>query len=134
MDRGDSSTILVLKQELRAALPESVTLVCPLAFGNHVDHQLTRMAADQLGLNIYYYADYPYVLRYQAKIEQMLQAGWECQVFSISGDGVRAWQDSISSHHSQISTFWPGEEEMRRAIETYVQGEGGIRLWRRAEG
>ncbi len=133
LNPGDRGTIQDLALELRSALPAGAIVVCPLAFGNHVDHQLTRRVAEQLGQTTWYYADYPYVLRCHAKVEQMLRSRWEYQTYSISPEGLTAWQDSISLHHSQISTFWSGEEAMRTAINDYLQAEGGIHLWHPAE-
>jgi len=42
-----------------------------------------------------------------------------------------AWQDSIVFHGSQISTFWKGEREMRKAVGDYLEENQGIRLWRK---
>jgi len=97
--------------------------------GNHVDHQLTRQVIEGLGRQVWYYADYPYVLRWNAQVNQMEQEGWVSQVLPISGDGLSAWMDSISAHGSQISTFWASDVEMRQAITDYLQSNLGIRLW-----
>ncbi len=51
--------------EFAEKLPPDSQLVCPLTLGNHVDHRLTRMAAENLGEPLLYYADYPYVLKAQ---------------------------------------------------------------------
>jgi LmbE family N-acetylglucosaminyl deacetylase len=128
---GDTQAITTLKLELNKFIPAGITLVCPLALGSHVDHQLTRLATEGLDRNCWYYADYPYVLRCQSQIENMEQEGWISQVFSISQEGLAAWQESISAHSSQISTFWAGEQEMRLAINAYLGQANGIRLWRR---
>ncbi len=129
LDAGDSPNIQEIAIEIHRILPSDTTLVCPLALGRHVDHQLTRQAAEQLGQRLWYYADFPYVLRWQNQVEKMKSEGWESQIIPISSEGLAGWQDSISAHHSQISTFWAGEGEMRQAIKDYLQGQGGIRLW-----
>lgn len=129
LDQGDSCIIPELAQELLAAIPADTTVVCPLALGAHVDHQLTRLAAEQLGQKLCYYADFPYVLRCQAQIEQMIALGWDSQTFPVSPDGLAAWQDAISAHRSQISTFWSSDLEMRQAIAAYLKVAGGVRLW-----
>lgn len=112
------------------ALPESASLVCPLTLGGHVDHRLTRLAAEMLGLPLWYYADYPYVLKMQDPFEVLRTDGWQSQVFPISEAGLASWQASIAAHRSQISTFWPDLEAMREAIRSYCQSEEGIRLWK----
>lgn len=128
---GDSQVIRSIHEEIQPTTQSDATLVCPLGLGNHVDHQLTRRVAEGLGHHVWYYADYPYVLRYNTQIEQMEQEGWLSQIFLISGHGLSAWMDSISAHGSQISTFWADDLAMRRAIADYLQSNGGIRLWRK---
>jgi hypothetical protein len=109
-------------------------LVSPLALGKHVDHQLTRFAVEGLEQLAWYYADFPYVTRDSTQLDQLLDDGWQSQVFSISMDGLEAWIDSISAHASQISTFWPDEPAMRQAISDYWHWSGGIRLWKKPAG
>jgi LmbE family N-acetylglucosaminyl deacetylase len=112
-------------------LPADAQVVCPLSLGDHVDHQLTRLAAEQSGCRLWYYADYPYVLRQPARLEAMVQAGWKRKCFPISMKGLAAWQESVAAHASQISTFWTDEPAMRTAIEEYALREGGVCLWQR---
>jgi LmbE family N-acetylglucosaminyl deacetylase len=126
---GDADTITALREILGQDIPAGVTIVCPLALGNHVDHQLTRAAAEALGRSLWYYADYPYVLRCKAQVEAMLQEGWKTKVIPISTEGLRAWQESIAAHGSQISTFWVGDKEMRLAVTEYMQWNKGTWLW-----
>lgn len=127
---GDGQVARELQEEFRRLLPAEATIVCPLALGNHVDHQLTRLAAERLKLDYLYYADFPYVLRANAWVEQLLGEGWESQIYPVSAEGLAAWQDSINAHSSQISTFWPNVVEMRREVSQYLLENGGIRLWR----
>ena len=126
---GDASIINEIHKELHGSLPSDTTLVCPLALGNHVDHQLTRQAAEELGWKLWYYADFPYVLGRKDQLGQMQSEGWNSMVFPISQAGLRAWQDSIEAHASQISTFWSSALEMRRVIGVYLNLNGGVRLW-----
>jgi LmbE family N-acetylglucosaminyl deacetylase len=128
---GDTQVIHTLLEELRQSLQPDATLVCPLGLGNHVDHQLTRQAVEGLVCTPWYYADYPYVLHCEAKLEQMEQEGWVSQVFPISQGGLAAWLDSISAHGSQISTFWASDLEMRQAVTEYLHWNDGIYLWRK---
>jgi hypothetical protein len=128
---GDAQATADLLEELRRTIPGDVTVVCPLALGNHVDHQLTRLVVDRLGCKCLYYADFPYVLHDTTRIDNLLSEGWESRIYPISGHGLAAWQDSISAHVSQISTFWPDEAEMRRVVSHYLHVNGGIRLWER---
>ncbi len=127
---GDMQLVHALGDELQRCLPVEAIFACPLAFGNHVDHQLTCLAAEDYPRNTWYYADFPYVLRSHPQLEQLRLQGWKSRLYPISRGGLLAWQESIAAHASQNSTFWPGEPEMRRAVSDYLAEAGGIRLWR----
>jgi LmbE family N-acetylglucosaminyl deacetylase len=128
---ADTHNIAMLGEELKRGIQAEVTLVCPLSLGNHVDHQLTRLATQGLGYPLWYYQDYPYVLRSNDMLEHMEQEGWECRCFPVSPQGLVAWQDSIDAHASQISTFWKDALEMRLAVSEYLDQNNGIQLWRK---
>lgn len=131
LQAGDEPLIKRLTEEIRQAIPGDITIVCPLALGNHVDHQLTRRVAEGLKCKCLYYPDFPYVLHDENWVEKLQGAGWKCQIHPISGAGLLAWQDSISAHRSQISTFWPSETEMRLAVSRYQHENQGVCLWGR---
>ncbi len=126
---GDELTLTTLGEELRKSITPQKMIICPLALGNHVDHQLTRQAVEKLGLPGWYYEDYPYVLQNFNQLHVLEQNGWGSQIFHVSMAGLAAWQDSIAAHHSQISTFWTDQNEMRRAVADFLAANNGIRLW-----
>lgn len=119
--------------EKAAGVPQEVEIVCPLALGKHVDHQLTRDAAERLDRPLWYYADYPYVLKEQEELARLQQDGWEAVKFTISSAGLHAWEAAVSAHASQISTFWTGLDEMRAALRAYCRSRAGLELWRKAK-
>ncbi len=112
-------------------IKEGDILVSPLVLGNHVDHQLTRMAAEACGKVAWYYADFPYV---QDEAEDTLRAlrerGWREHCFPISEAGLEAWQEAAAQYTSQIGIFWEGIEHMRREIAAYREQNAGILLWK----
>jgi LmbE family N-acetylglucosaminyl deacetylase len=120
----------------RLDIPPDTQVVCPLTLGNHVDHQITRRAAEKaakyLGQALLYYADYPYVAQYPEQINRYQQKGWECVRFDISEVGLGAWFASIAAHRSQISTFWAGDNQMQADIRAYSQLQHGLCLWKPA--
>jgi LmbE family N-acetylglucosaminyl deacetylase len=128
---ADDELIERLCRHLERAVPENANLVCPLTLGDHVDHCLTRAAAEQLNRPLWYYADFPYVLHATDQLTGLRESGWRITAFNISKGGLCAWEDSIAAHTSQISTFWPNLESMRIAIQEYHQKLGGISLWQR---
>jgi len=114
-------------------LPADSRVVCPISLGNHVDHQLTRRAAEQSGYTLWYYADYPYVLRQPAQLLALEQEGWRRECLRLSAAGLKAWQDAIAAHASQISTFWANKSAMRGAIKEYAAQENAVCLWQRGQ-
>jgi LmbE family N-acetylglucosaminyl deacetylase len=128
---GDIQVIRNLQAELSQSLPLEAIVVCPLGLGNHVDHQLTRRVAEGLKRDLWYYADFPYVLHDLLSSEKLTGAGLISQIFPISSAGLTAWMDSISAHASQISTFWENDHAMRMAVADYMNSNGGVRMWRK---
>ena len=119
-----------LSEEIASRLPVRASLVSPLALGGHVDHRLTRAAAEHLGWHLWFYPDYPYVVKSEREIDWLRQDGWDSVVYSISPAGLAAWQESIAAHASQISTFWPDLDAMRAAIKAYKEQYDGLQLLR----
>ena len=118
-----------LSDSIGKQLPPHSQLVCPLALGGHVDHRMTRAAAEALGVPLWYYADYPYVQRSAGEIPHLLPQGWQMQIFPLSEPAEQAWVGSVAAHQSQISTFWSDLSAMEAAIRAYSLSVGGVRLW-----
>jgi LmbE family N-acetylglucosaminyl deacetylase len=110
---------------LRKNLLDNYELVIPLTIGHHRDHVLTRKAAERLGIPLWHYVDYPYVIQGQYDLTEWIPAEAEQFSLPISSDGLKAWQDGIACHRSQIVFFWSDEAEMRLGIETYSKSGGG---------
>lgn len=127
----DAASAQQLSQLWRDSLPRRARLVCPLSLGNHVDHQLTRRAAEMLDRQLWYYADYPYVLKRPEQLAALAQTGWQRRHFKLTPAALAAWQNAVAAHASQISTFWSDELDMRLAITDYAAQEDGVWLWRR---
>lgn len=126
---GELPLVEQLAEAFKAHLQPEDQVVCPLSLGGHVDHRLTRLAAEQLGRSLWYYADYPYVLGIEQPFEPLQRLGWIRRVFPVSEAALAAWWDAIAAHESQVSTFWPNLEAMQRAIGAYCQSVGGVQLW-----
>jgi LmbE family N-acetylglucosaminyl deacetylase len=126
----------LLAEVISTSANRNVQLICPLTIGGHVDHRLTRAAVEllepnKLSAQVWYYADFPYVLDDSALLVQFADVDWESQVFPITPIGLQAWQHSIAAHTSQISTFWSDISEMEASIQSYCESTGGVRLWRK---
>jgi LmbE family N-acetylglucosaminyl deacetylase len=124
----ETELVEALNLELQNALPEDSQLVCPMAFGGHVDHRLVKSAAQGLTQRMWYYADYPYIGQIDMsniKVNSKLLP----KVFPISEAGLEVWVASVAAHASQISTFWSDQTQVRDAIHSYWEPFKGIRLW-----
>jgi len=149
----EENVVSDLATQLKKIVPQGANLVSPMALGNHIDHQLTRMAAESTGMPLIYYADYPYILNLPDVLKKMEQSylnrsgkkkgdspamppdgnadlskTWARTPAVLSSDALKAWQASIAAYRSQISTFWKGLSEMEMAVRNYWAGGGG-RLW-----
>jgi LmbE family N-acetylglucosaminyl deacetylase len=113
-------------------LPGSDHILAPLTAGNHVDHQLTRLAAEiWLGDRLTYYEEYPYALSPQAMPSDLGRQGcWQASTISISDEALAARIEAIARYESQLSTFFRDHEELVDSVTGYVQQVGGERLWR----
>ena len=118
-----------LSTELKRTLPAEVELVCPYGIGGHVDHRLTRAAAERLRVPLWFYADYPYA---EGNPKHPFGGGNDlgCEriVFPISQAGLAVWVQAVAAYASQISTFWSDLGSMQVAINDYAQRAGGVQL------
>jgi LmbE family N-acetylglucosaminyl deacetylase len=121
----EQSLIRKISQMLQAEIPPDAQVVCPLALGGHVDHRLTRAAAQRLDSHLAYYADYPYLLENPA----WDPGPYKSALHLVSEQGITAWQNAVAEHHSQFSTFWQTVDEMRHAIQAYAREMEGVKLW-----
>ena len=129
LNEGGKIFIRSLVLMVAELIPQGSTLVAPLSLGNHVDHQLTRTVAERLKMPLAYYADYPYVLDQAGAISALVPSGYHPELHTISIKGLEAWQDSVTAHTSQISTFWPDVDTMKGEITNYHSKVGGVRIW-----
>ncbi|OGO16177.1 MAG: hypothetical protein A2Z14_13890 [Chloroflexi bacterium RBG_16_48_8] len=108
-----------IAQMLERELAHSSRIYGPVGYGGHIDHRVTRKAADQLGKDLWLYRDFPYAIRGgQIPAELTWPQGEELQI-SLNRDEISLWAEAVKEYHSQISTFWPDprmvEEELREA-------------------
>lgn len=109
-------------------LPDSASLVSPIGIGGHLDHRLTRAAAEALSRQCHYYADYPYAAGID--IRQWVDPKWDQLPVNVSPIALNAWQEAVAAYASQISSFWVHLGQMRLALKEYWQNGGGCILYR----
>ena len=127
----DESYLVPLAADfIRKNLPETCELVAPLGIGSHRDHILTRRAAERLGIPLWHYADYPYLIYGEHTLADWLPADPETFSLEISPSGLKAWQDGFACHRSQIPLLWVDEDDMRASIERYFKAGYGSTVWK----
>lgn len=115
---------------LRKNLPDGCELVIPFTIGQHRDHVLTRIAAEGLCLPLWHYVDYPYIIQKDYDLAEWIPPQAEQFSIPLSPDGLKAWQDGVATHKSQLVFFWPDVPGMRVGIEAYSKSGGGNALWK----
>lgn len=126
---GEEFLVDRLVINLAEKLSRDAVFVVPLTLGNHIDHLLTRVAAEQLPLQVKYYPDFPYVDECAAEIPNLIPEGFQRKVYPITEQGLAAWQDSVAAYASQLSSFWTSEGQMRANIAQHCEKFGGVALW-----
>jgi len=74
---------------IRKNLPGTCELVVHLAIGSHRDHVMTRIAAEQLGIPLWYYADYSCLIYGEHTLADWLSANPETFLLEISPEGLK---------------------------------------------
>ncbi|MCX6100201.1 MAG: PIG-L family deacetylase, partial [Candidatus Bipolaricaulota bacterium] len=113
---------------LASELQPDDMVVSPLAIGGHLDHVLTRLAAERLDHPLYYYADIPYLINHP---EMLVPAsrGLRGTLYPISEKGLASWQSGVAAYATQIPLLFETEEKMQEAIRVYWENQRGIRMW-----
>ncbi|MCP5100046.1 MAG: PIG-L family deacetylase [Chloroflexi bacterium] len=114
------------------ALPSHDELIIPLTIGNHVDHQLVRMAAEHcFGSKLLYYEDYPYAQDEEAVETMIDRICWHSETVMLNETAVLARINAVAAFTSQLSTFFNGRSDLEQKISTYIEKVNGERIWRR---
>ncbi len=120
-------------------LPSPVCIYVPLGVGGHVDHVLTRRAAERwrpAHSNLWYYEEYPYA-ESPDHITAALGAGtWQAQLIPLAPAYVEAKIAAIGCYTSQISSLFTDLADMRERVRAYAarlaQGQGYAERFYRA--
>jgi LmbE family N-acetylglucosaminyl deacetylase len=117
-----------------AGLPPVVEVFAPLGVGRHVDHQLTRQAAEICygRSNLIYYEDYPYVAMegIPAQIIPPDVPTWQPTVIPLSKEALKTKYQAIAAFVSQLSSFFRDRADLEAQVGGYVAQVGGERVWR----
>ena len=107
-----------LAQILASQIPADAAIYAPMAIGEHVDHRLTRMAAERLGRPLRYYRDLPYAFRDGKPAPELgIPSGTELRI-KLSPDEIDAWAAAILDYPSQVPSFWESDDEVRKELQS----------------
>ncbi len=122
-----------LQSKLRLA-GSSVRVFVPLTAGGHVDHVITRAAAERLKIDLDYYEDYPYAEQPDRLTHVWGAAEWRSEAVELSEAALHAKINAFLCHRSQISTFYRDDDEVAQRMRAYAlavgQGQPIERFWR----
>lgn len=115
-------------------LPEHEHMFVPLSVGNHVDHQITRLAAERcFSAKLIYYEEYPYAIAPGAVEAAIAKDGamWQSTTVPIPERAMIRKLDAIAAYGSQLSTFFLDQADLERQVRHYSHVVGGERKWGR---
>jgi LmbE family N-acetylglucosaminyl deacetylase len=122
---------------LIAELPACDRLYVPLTVGNHVDHQITRMAAERSNrTKLLFYEDYPYA-REPGALQAVIgtgNVGWLPIVMPLKEEDLRAKVDAFMAYRSQVGTFFADKSDLETQVNEYSKKVGGERVWQATTG
>jgi LmbE family N-acetylglucosaminyl deacetylase len=127
---GEEGLVQQITAELLALNPQKSLLICPLSLGGHMDHRITRAAAEQTGFVLAYYADYPYAADPSVDVSALVPGNCRMESFALDEEAVEKWAQAIAAYTSQLSSFWTSIEEMRTSLAEYSRSIPGCTLWK----
>jgi LmbE family N-acetylglucosaminyl deacetylase len=125
---GDTGLVVDLTAALAERLRPEDELACPLAIGGHLDHRLTRAAAEQLGRPLRYYAEVPYLFNYPEAFAAATD-GMQAGLHPVPQESLDAWLDGIAAYASQLGVQFEDAAHMRRRMREYWEQKHAIQLW-----
>ena len=129
VNQGEDYLIGQVAQKIAGITSGKYICVCPLGLGNHIDHQITRRAAE-ISLKPLYYADLPYAL----SLPVQAFTGMTRLSFNIPDKNATEWAKANLLYTSQISTFWKSPLEMVDQYNTFLEAYNGWPMWMEAPG
>ncbi len=127
-DSSEAQLIEQLVESLMDIGSQQATIYCPLGYAGHVDHRITRLAAEKIGQPIYYYADFPYAARGRKVPPELGEPTGDWRMIPVGDEAIEAWVSAIAEYQTQLSTFWEDEESLYQEVRDFHDAFGGIRI------
>jgi hypothetical protein len=126
---GDKDLIDTLASKLSEIYGDDTFIYGPSCYRGHVDHRLTRRAAEQTGLPLHYYRDLPYAVRgHELPSGYDLPPGVET-LHPIDDAEIEIWALAIMEYASQMSTFWSDKDSVVSELLELNSQWGGIPIY-----
>lgn len=135
LDDRDKAHMLPEMSTVFQTLPAAAVVLAPLGVGNHVDHQLVRLAAEAFyGGDLEYYEDYPYAREPNAVSNLIARErrALAHRTIPLRENDLDQKAESIAAFASQISTFFDDRNDIKKQVQAYAHQVGGERYWQRA--
>jgi LmbE family N-acetylglucosaminyl deacetylase len=108
---------------LQERLPDTAWYA-PLGIGRHVDHQLVCSAADRLvqrGARVYFYEDFPYVLKGGAREARLQELGGAFELALVEMSEMLPLRIEASGiYASQVAANFGDKISMQKAMQNYA--------------
>jgi len=126
---GEQPLAHQIAADLVKSNPEGALVLCPLGVGGHVDHRLTRMAAEFSGLPLAFYADFPYSADPTVDIASLIPSGNQPIHLEFNDLAIDHWIKAVGAYRSQLSSFWVSESQMAEEVRAYAHTTSGSSFW-----
>jgi LmbE family N-acetylglucosaminyl deacetylase len=104
-------------------VPETARVYVPLGVGGHVDHVLTRRAAERwhpARAGFWYFEEYPYAEAPEHIAVALGADAWRAQLIFLTTADLEAKIEAIGYHASQIDSLFADLDDMRRRVYAYA--------------
>jgi LmbE family N-acetylglucosaminyl deacetylase len=126
-ERGTIETLA----EILVAFRGSAAVFAPLGVGGHVDHRLTRSAAEAVLDDLVYYEEMPYVERWGALRPALGRRGdWRPEIVRLESADLDAKVAACLAYSSQIEGLYRTAGRLESGLRRRAAKLGGERLWR----
>jgi LmbE family N-acetylglucosaminyl deacetylase len=117
----DEAMISKMTSTLRQELSPKDVLLVPLAVGGHVDHIITRRAAELCGHTpLAFYPEVPYVQLYPNEVEKQTD-GLDCVRYTVSREQISAWIAGVECYASQRRMLEEAAGPLPKLIRSFAE-------------
>jgi len=124
----ETSLVQQVADRLGSVCSEGARIYSPLAIGGHVDHRLTRAAAERLSCPMWYYRDFPYASRTPITPSEFSPPSGRESILALSAEEIQTWAAAVAEYRSQISSFWPDVYALYQEIRAFHDQSRGVVL------